>query len=83
MPEEQWRKVGMSGSLRGKRSEETKQSNTSSSRGVESKSLQSFDVTGFCSKLKTLNLSLLEYFFQSTRHIRRLGQLINSRWQIR
>ena len=35
LPEERWRRVGMSGSLRGKRSEEMTQSNTSSLRGSE------------------------------------------------
>ena len=29
LPEERWRRVGVSGSLRGRRSEETTQSNTS------------------------------------------------------
>ena len=33
--EEQWRKVGVSGSLKGRRSEEMTQSNTSSLRGLE------------------------------------------------
>ena len=33
--EERWRRVGVSGSLRGKRSEEMAQSNTSSPRGSE------------------------------------------------
>ena len=33
MPEERWKRVGMSGSLRGMRSEEMIQSNTSSPRG--------------------------------------------------
>ena len=32
LPEERWRRVGMSGSLRGRRSEEMTQSNTSSPR---------------------------------------------------
>ena len=35
LPEEQWRRVGMSGSLRGRRSEEMIQSNTSSLQGSE------------------------------------------------
>ena len=35
LPEEQWRRVGVSGSLRGSRSEEMTQSNTSSPRGSE------------------------------------------------
>ena len=35
LPEEQWRRVGVSGSLRGRRSEEMTQSNTSSPRGSE------------------------------------------------
>ena len=35
LPEEQWRKMGVSGSLRGRRSEEMIQSNTSSPRGSE------------------------------------------------
>ena len=35
LPEERWRRVGVSGSLRGKRSEEMTQSNTSSPRGSE------------------------------------------------
>ena len=35
LPEERWRRVGMSGSLRGRRSEEMTQSNTSSPRGSE------------------------------------------------
>ena len=35
LPEERWRRVGVSGSLRGRRSEEMTQSNTSSSRGSE------------------------------------------------
>ena len=33
LPEEQWRRVGVSGSLRGKRSEKMTQSNTSSPLG--------------------------------------------------
>ena len=33
LPEERWRRVGVSGSLRGRRSEEMTQSNTSSERG--------------------------------------------------
>ena len=33
--EERWRRVGVSGSLRGRRSEEMTQSNTSSPRGLE------------------------------------------------
>ena len=33
--EEQWRRAGMSGSLRGKRSEEMTQSNASSPQGLE------------------------------------------------
>ena len=35
LPEERWRRVGVSGSLRGRRSEEMTQSNTSSLRGSE------------------------------------------------
>ena len=35
LPEERWRRVGVSGSLRGRRSEEMTQSNTSSPRGSE------------------------------------------------
>ena len=35
MPEERWRRVGVSGSLRGRRSEEMTQSNTSSLQGSE------------------------------------------------
>ena len=35
LPEEQWRRVGVSGSLRGRRSEEMTQLNTSSPRGSE------------------------------------------------
>ena len=35
LPEERWRRVGVSGSLRGRRLEEMIQSNTSSSRGSE------------------------------------------------
>ena len=35
LPEEQWRRVGVSGSLRGRRSEEMTQSNTSSLQGSE------------------------------------------------
>ena len=35
LPEERWRRVGMSGSLRGRRSEEMTQSNASSPRGSE------------------------------------------------
>ena len=35
LPEERWRRVGVSGSLRGKRSEEMTQSNTSSPQGSE------------------------------------------------
>ena len=35
LPEEQWRRVGVSGSLRGRRSKEMTQSNTSSLRGSE------------------------------------------------
>ena len=35
LPEERWRRVGVSGSLRGKRSEEMTQSKTSSPRGSE------------------------------------------------
>ena len=35
LPEEQWRRVGVSGSLRGRRSEEMTQSNTSSPWGSE------------------------------------------------
>ena len=35
LPEEQWRRVGVSGSLRGRRSEEMTQSNTSSLQGLE------------------------------------------------
>ena len=35
LSEERWRKVGMSGSLRGRRSEEMAQSNTSSPQGSE------------------------------------------------
>ena len=35
LPEERWRRVSMSGSLRGRRSEEITQSNTSSPRGSE------------------------------------------------
>ena len=35
LPEEQWRRVGVSGSLRGRRSEEMTESNTSSSWGSE------------------------------------------------
>ena len=33
LPEERWRRVGVSGSLRGRKSEEMTQSNTSSPRG--------------------------------------------------
>ena len=35
LPEERWRRVGVSGSLRGRRSEEVTQSNTSSPKGSE------------------------------------------------
>ena len=35
LPEERWRRVGVSGSLRGRRSEEMTQSNTSSQWGSE------------------------------------------------
>ena len=35
LPEERWRRVGVSGSLRGRRSEEMTQSNTSSPLGSE------------------------------------------------
>ena len=35
LPEERWRRVGISGSLRGRRSEEMIQSNTSSPQGSE------------------------------------------------
>ena len=35
LPEERWRKVGVPGSLRGRRSEEMTQSNTSSPQGSE------------------------------------------------
>ena len=35
LPEERWRRIGVSGSLRGRRSEEMTQSNTSSPRGSE------------------------------------------------
>ena len=35
LPEERWRRVGVSGSLRGRRSEEMTQSNTSSPQGSE------------------------------------------------
>ena len=35
LPEEQWRRVGMSGPLRGRRSEEITQSNTSSPQESE------------------------------------------------
>ena len=35
LPDERWRRVGVSGSLRGKRSEEMTQSNTSSQLGSE------------------------------------------------
>ena len=35
LPEERWRRVGMSKSLRGRRPEEITQSNTSSPRGLE------------------------------------------------
>ena len=35
LPEERWRRVGVSGSLRGRRSDEMTQSNTSSPRGSE------------------------------------------------
>ena len=35
LPEERWRRVGVSGSLRGRRSEEMTHSNTSSPRGSE------------------------------------------------
>ena len=35
LPEERWRRVGVSGSLRGRRSEEMTQLNTSSLRGLE------------------------------------------------
>ena len=35
LPDERWRRVGVSGSLRGRRSEEVTQSNTSSPRGSE------------------------------------------------
>ena len=35
LPEERWRRVGASGSLRGRRSEEMTQSNTSSLQGSE------------------------------------------------
>ena len=35
IPEERWRRVGVSGSLRGRRSEEMTQSNTSFPRGSE------------------------------------------------
>ena len=35
LPEERWRRVGISGSLKGRRSEEMTQLNTSSSRGSE------------------------------------------------
>ena len=35
LPEERWRKISMSGSLRGRRSEEMTQSNTSFLRGSE------------------------------------------------
>ena len=35
LPEERWKRVGVSGSFRGRRSEEMTQSNTSSPRGSE------------------------------------------------
>ena len=35
LPEERWRRVGVSGSVRGRRSEEMTQLNTSSLRGLE------------------------------------------------
>ena len=35
LPEERWRRVGMSGALRGRRSEDMTQSNTSTPRGSE------------------------------------------------